>query len=302
MRVKWPNCFKVRPEGDVALEPRYRLALAAGTLVILQCAAIGLTPLPSAPIAISFILIGFVLGTMFGSAAIAAAWSAWGPYSWFVRIPLSVLWLVLLLLALSFGWGVPDEDASIAMALCLSGEWLLLQIPFWGLTLGFGLQLQHRDAVSTASKGRFGQFGIAHLMIVTAVVGVIFGIGRLLAPWVVAHFPNSSDMFIFIFLAVAAMTFSLPIILAGFLPRGGLIAVPLVMLLVAGATYWEMPLLHSTVGGGPTIYHLIWINVFTVLTVLIFVLTARVCGYSFALARATSSRSSEVPVENSTQA
>src|SRR5688500_6078532 len=112
-----------------------------------------------------YIGLGHLLGTLFGQTSVLAAWSAFGPLPWYVRLPLAVVWLVLLLVAVVINMtlhGGPEEILLLLFA-CLVGQWLVMQVPLWALALSYGLALRHRSEIDPATEnngpGKL-QFGI----------------------------------------------------------------------------------------------------------------------------------------------
>jgi hypothetical protein len=281
------RCFPAAPSlrGVLLVIPRrYWVYLWVTPLVCAGLAAMALLDPDPGGNALECVGIGYFLGTMFGQATLAAAWAAFGPAPLLWRVPLSLGWIGLLVMALALNIGLhrgPGE-AALVIGLCLLGQWLLVQIPLWCLALGYGLHLRHVQAAGRASNPRDRQFGIRQLMILTTVVGVLLGLGRLavshLAPYITPGLDRESP--IFIFLGVAAIVVTLPLILAALLPR---LAVPavLVVLVVAGLmTAWEIPLLgmfHR--GPGPNTGHVMTINAFTAAWILAIVVAVRLCGY-----------------------
>jgi hypothetical protein len=227
--------------------------------------------------------IGYILGTMFGQTTLAAAWTALGPLKLIWRLPLSMAWLALLVTAMTvnFGGNGPEEFILVVAA-CLLGQWMLVQLPLWGLALGYRLRLRHGSQAHLPVDRREGQFGIRQLMIFTAIVAVIFGVGRLVAANLSLQFNQGAaeGVPIFIFLAVAAILVTLPLVLAMLLPRFGAISVALLLGLVALATAWELPLLSTIHSGpGPDTMHLVWINGFTAAWIIAFMAALRLSGY-----------------------
>lgn len=264
---------------------RYRVFFWAAPLVALGWLLLAfLDPDPPGRLG-EYVGIGFFLGTMFGQTTTASAWTAFGPAPIVWRLPLSFLWVVMLALALGINVGMnggPDE-AFVVIGLCLIGQWFLVQLPLWGLAMGYGLRLRHRDDLGAASDPRERQFGIRQLLIITTIVAVAFGIGRLIVPRL--GFTSDGEAPIFIFLAVAAIVITLPMLLASLLPRLALPATLVTLVLIALATAWELPMLRSTgVGrrGGPDAMHFVWINAFTTLWLLALVLVVRLNGYALA--------------------
>src|SRR5688500_13129793 len=106
------------------------------------------------------------------------------------------------------GRGSKPRQSSAAPCLA-SGCWC--SFPLWLLVVVYRLKLRQADLAGHGSDPRDWQFGIGQLLIVTAMVAVVLGIGRQL----VIHFGDrlrgaGPDGPIFIFLAVAAAILSLP--------------------------------------------------------------------------------------------
>jgi hypothetical protein len=228
------------------------------------------------------------LGAFFGQTTLASAWAALGPGPLRWRLPLSLVWVALLPLVLVINIAIHHPgEGEIAMVIvgvggCLLGQWLVVQLPLWTLALGYGLRLRHVDDAEDRHDQRERQFGIRHLMVITAIVGVIFGVGRIVVSWQGESFRPESDVLVFVFLGAAAIALTLPLLLAGLLPRRAVLAVLVVLGLIGVATVWELTLLHAVPGappGGPGFGDLIGINAFTAATILAAVAVVRLNGY-----------------------
>ena len=262
--------------------PHYRILLVALTLIALSWLLIAFLNIE----AIEHIGIGIVLGLLFGHATLAAGWTAFGPGPLLVRLPLSLVWLAGCVLAFTINvfWygGGPDLAFATVFSVCLLAQWMIVQAILWALAIGYGWRLRHKHATHQGGSYRERQFGIRQLMILTAIVAVVLGIGRLVITNLPATIDSGRDTVILIFLGVAAIVMTLPLLLAALLHRYWLPAVLVTSLLVALATAFELPLLNQFIagaGGGPDALHLIYINLFTSLWILVFVLAVRLCGY-----------------------
>src|SRR3954468_17813278 len=75
--------------------------------------------------------IGFIVGTMFGQTTLASAWTALGPLPLLWRLPLSLCWIAILLIALLVNLAVHsnpnDIEILLVLGACLTGQWLLVQ-------------------------------------------------------------------------------------------------------------------------------------------------------------------------------
>jgi hypothetical protein len=231
-----------------------------------------------------YVTIGFFLGSVFGQTTLAAAWAALGP-GWIAwRIPLSLVWVAMLPVAIAINLEIHTgpNDGALLIGACLFGQWVMVQLPLWVLAIGYGLRLRHVDDSEKTSNSQARQFSLRHLMVVTAIVGVVFGTGRILTPWLGGLLGMQREAPAFIFLAVAAFILTLPLLLAGLLSRWAIPAVLFVLTLIGFATAWEVTLLQMLPGGagaGPETDHFIWINIFTAATILAGVALLRLNGY-----------------------
>jgi hypothetical protein len=265
-----------------------RLAVTTLAFIAASCLLLPVVE-PDGP-AGDYVGIGFLLGTLFGQTNVAAAWVALGPGPLNWRLPLSLMWVGLLVACLAMNVAIHGgpNSAVFELGACFLGQWLIVQFPLWTLALGYGLRLRHCDDRRAGAAPQERQFGLRQLMVFTAVVGVILGVGRaIVIAFVPARAGISGDTYIFIFLAVAAVVMSLPLVIASLLPRLALVATVAGLALMALATFWELPLLNQLkgAGGGPDTLHLVWINLFTAAWVLAFTVIARLHGYHLRAAR-----------------
>jgi hypothetical protein len=190
---------------------RDRIFLWAAPLIFLQWLGTALIEPNSGRGWLEYVSIGFFFGAFFGQTTLAAAWAALGPGPLRWRIPLSLVWVAMLPVAIAINvaiHGGPD-GAAFVIAGCLFGQWLLVQLPLWALAIGYGLRLRHVDEGEETQDRRELQLGIRHLMVITTVVGVILGVGRISMNWLGAPFRLDPEAPIFIFLAVAAIALTL---------------------------------------------------------------------------------------------
>jgi hypothetical protein len=230
------------------------------------------------------VIVGYLIGTTFGHATLASAWTAFGPLPLILRLPLALLWLAVSVACIALNVWVHSGPAEIPMALgaCVLGQYAVLQLPFWALALGMGVRLCSREPGGLSPNPREYQFGIRQLMVFTAIIAVIFGLGRLVVTRLGPHLSleGGPELPILIFLVVASIVMTLPLLLAGLLPRYWWQAVLVVLLFIGVATAFEVPLINSFArGGGPDVWHVVWLNTFTSAWILALVLVARVSGY-----------------------
>ncbi len=262
---------------------RYRILIWAPLVLVFQWIAIA-TIEPDGSGSFEYVGIGFFLGSVFGHTTLAAAWAALGPGRVWWRVPLSLVWVATLPVAIAINLGLNNgpDDAVVVIGVCLFGQWLIVQLPLWALAIAYGLRLQHVDDWGKIQDRSSRQFSLRHLMIVTTIVGVILGAGRILIGWLGESFRLDREAPAFIFLAAAAVILTLPLLLAGLLPRWAIPAVLVVLTLIGLVTAWELTLLQMVPGGGgpgPDTGHFVWINAFTMVTVLMGVLLLRLNGY-----------------------
>lgn len=236
---------------------------------------------------LGFIPAGLIFGTLFGQTTLAAAWCALGPLPLAWRMPLSLLWIAALVG--SFFVNVlrhpgPAEFIYL-LAASLLGQWLIVQAILWGLAIAYGWRLHFQlaaDDTGGTPRQRDRQFGIRQLMIVTAIIGVLLGTGRIILTNLPPdmHFPGQ-EVGVVIFLAVSAILITLPLLVAAFLPRVAVVSCVVLLVVIGVATAWQFPLLALV---DPTVpkevaYLLFALNFFAAAWILAFVAAARLCGY-----------------------
>jgi hypothetical protein len=260
-----------------------KLAIFASALGFVALCSIAFVPpeFPRVPELVGFC---FILGTMYTQVTLAAAWMAFGPLPFLWRLPLSLASVASLILAFGVNLSLydgPGWELIIVLGGCLLAQWLIAQVPLWGLGLAYGVRVLHPSQLQRQPDPRERQFGIRELLIFTTIIGVILGLGRAL----VANMPRTVGVDhavgIFAFLSVAAILLSMPLLIAGLLPHYWRRAIAIGLLVIVAATIGELPLLNSTVGpaGGPDASHLALINAFTSAWVLVYIVVIRRAGY-----------------------
>lgn len=116
-------------------------------------------------------------------------------------------------------------------------------------------------------------------MILTVIVAVVLGLGRATVASMAASLDKSGDVFAFVFLAVAGILMSLPLLLAALLPRRAVLSVLVLLVLIAAVTWGELPLLRQLGGGGPDFWHFAWINFFQTAWIVFVVALLRAFGF-----------------------
>jgi hypothetical protein len=268
--------------------PDRRWMVALGALGLLAAALVTIVAVKSEPqpTPLVYVTIGAVFGTLFGLATLAGAWAALGP-GWLVwRQPLSLVCLAVLVVALGIHYrvhrGPGDFNVLVMFGSGIFAQWIMTQAVLWTIVGGFGVRLTRNSAVLATGSGS-PQFGIRSLMIVTAVIAVLLGLGRILVPPIIKRI-DFGPFVIIGYLAIAGVLMLIPLLLAALVPRGAWWAVPVVLVLGALATAAELPLLNTFRtfaggGGGPEPGHFIGINSFQAAWALAFAGLVRWGGY-----------------------
>jgi hypothetical protein len=264
---------------------RYRVVLWVGPLVVLHwLCVVFVDDDPTSPF-IQALFVALFWGMLFGHTAVAAAWTAFGPESLAFRLPLALVWVtgVVVVTAVNLSLHGGPSEMAIYIGVGVFGQWLILQFPLWGLVIGFSLRLQHIDDVGPES-GQPQQFTIRQVIGLTALVGVIFGIGRIVAPSALQSLDtHTSFAKIIAFLGVAQVVLTLPLLLASLLHRFAIPGVLLALTLILVSVIWEVPLLNAMVSGSAAPMRvLIAMNAGTALTMLVLLMAVRLNGYSLA--------------------
>ena len=257
--------------GGPRLQPRNTF-IWTGSLLALNWLTLAFLS-PNAPGDV--VLIGYFLGSLYAHATLSATWLAFGPGRFVWRVPLSILWLLSLLLAIAIGLSSEAWEAIGVVGTCVLGQWLMLLVPLCATRLVLGVALRRPCEIENEDKKPM-RFGIRHLLIAMFASGSILGIGRVALPLV----PIANHEFMaFLFLAVAAVVITIPLIFASFIQRYALAGVISSLVFIAIATVWERPMLSALGGSGPGIDHFIAINAVMATLVLIITGIVRRNGY-----------------------
>ena len=218
--------------------------------------------------------IGYICGSLFGQTTLAAAWAAYGPGRPSFRIPNSLLWVTLLAVAVGINGASQgqDIDGAIVVGTCLFGQWLLLLIVFWGIARVFQVQLQRANEGSGGTETRPWQFGIRHLLVLTATTGAILGVTRLIAGNI-TELVRSVDPFVSIMLGAVLLTW--PLVFATLVRRYAWLGILICLLLISVLTAFEPLFLNA----GSLSDHFISVNAFTSAVVVFGTLAMRTNGY-----------------------
>jgi hypothetical protein len=276
------------------IDPRWRAALWVGPVIVLALLLIASVRSEPRSKPLEYVTIGVVFGTFFGQAILAAAWTALGPLRLIWRLPLSLAWLAASVGALAanislFGPG-GEREIVVVFGTVAFGQWLLAQMPLWGLAVGYGLRVRHASEAGPAQDRQQRQFGIRELLIVTTIVAVVLAIGRaIVAAAASTMVMEPGPLFIISFLAIAGIILILPLVLAALLPQHALAASLVMLMLIGLGTAAELPLLVALKpppgGPGPEIWHFYAINGFQCVWVLAVIAALRRAGYRLVGAR-----------------
>jgi hypothetical protein len=228
----------------------------------------------------------FMFGTLFGQTTLAASWTALGPGPLRWRLPLSLLWIASLPAAIAINNGVHQPIAVagdlLVIGVFIFGQWTIAQAPLWALAIWLGLRLHRADDSADGPDHRERQFGIRHLLLIMAVVGVLIGVERIM----VGDLSGLSMLCLCAmsfnsFLALAAVVLPLPLLLAGLLRRWAIPAVLAALMLIGFATAGVLAIETAVLGSTlwPDLRDFVAINAFTAVTILAAAVVLRLNGY-----------------------
>ncbi len=262
------------------MRSKFTLPITVLALVMFTFAGIAFYPLRGRQ---EHLGIGLLLGSLYGHSTLVSGWIVFGPGGW-PRLPLAVVWLaafpcVFFINTILYGGNPGVEVVWLSAGVII----LLVQGLAWPIRFWLGLRIckPMRDHDNSDESLIARQFGIQHLMIVTTVVAVIIGSGRLLLPYLSRWLVSSHEEAIFAFLIIAACIICIPLVFAILGMRKPVLATLVLLAFTAFATYSELPLLASLgmTTGGPDWLHLTLINAFSLLPVLIVCVALRLADY-----------------------
>jgi hypothetical protein len=230
------------------------------------------------------IFIGVIFGSAFSSTTVAAAWASFGPKRLLLRLPLALLWAALVGLSMDITNRVAGGSEPFGyFTLMTSVLWLAALVPFWIVSFAFGLKLRHQKTAPPPSAVQLHrQFGIRQLMIFTAFIAVVLGIGRWQLEFLSETLFTSFNL-IWVFLSVSQIAISVPLICATMLPRYVPAGVIISLLLIAGVTAAQVSLGKHLVSGlfvnEPSLFTAM--NLSSVVWVFLFAAVVRFSGYHF---------------------
>lgn len=267
-----------------------------GVAIACGWAFVALVPLPGMPP--ERIIAGLLLGTIYGQATLAAVWTAIGPFRFRYRLLLALVCLGGMFAALGILASHSPIAGTLMIGVSMVVQWVLVQLPLWCLVWWNGLRIQHVQAAAPTRSVPSGQFGIRQLMVFTAVIAVLLGVGRMLVvavdwnralPGVVVH-----EAPIFGFIVLVNTLYTLPLALAVLMRRWNLLAWFIGAAMVAAATQVEVAVIERMIQGRPNadLNVLLWtMNLCQSVWVVALLAILRVTGYRLA----TTSQSGESP-------
>lgn len=255
--------------------------ITAAVFAVVSGVVIALLPEPRPPNNIwHYTIIGILFGGIFGNTTAASIWSSLGEGRHLVRSVLAILWMIALIVGLAlmvFRGNGPNRGVVVDVSTCIVVQSCLIQIPMWLLRVWCGIRLVKPTGESTTAPERM-QFGIVHMMIVTAIVAVLLGVGQGMVRLIgVTRLGGNGEWGIFLYLAIAAVLVTLPIVVATLIERRQLLAILAAVVFVGLATASEYPLMVAMglQRSGPDFFHILGINVVSSLVVLLHGLALR---------------------------
>ena len=248
------------------------LIIAVAGYLTLVCCVIVVFPLR--PPGGQHFTVGLAFGSLFGFTILPPNWIAFGPGNRMVRWPLACLMLIAVPLSLSFEAGReigPIVLSQIAITVCLF---------LFAALLRFQLRIRLMKPTEPETmplRVVVTQYGIRHLMILTAVIAVLLSVGRVIVP-LLSRF-RMNDLPVWAFLAFSSCVICVPILLSLLTLRNSFWPTISILGLSILATWNEVSLLASLKLRGPDFFHFVWINFFTLLPVLLVAVGLRRCGY-----------------------
>jgi hypothetical protein len=196
--------------------------------------------------------VGLMLGTVYGQVTVAAAWTALGSAQFAGRVLPAVLGVGGLSVAIAFmagkGTAVSLNDVALVGGSML-GQFVLLALVLLGLRARLRLRMdrltrQEATEQTQAGIGFRPQFAIRQLMVVTALVAVTLGIGRILVEAIdwqaLANNPVGREAPIFTYVVLVNVLFTVPLALAALVRQGVVLACAIGLAFIAGATWLEI--------------------------------------------------------------
>lgn len=258
-----------------------RIKIIVLAVLLLFVNLVVLAVLPDASGVSEEAIIGYVLGSIYAHAFLAAAWCNFGPGRPIVRWTISPVWVAgaLLVVVIHFErHGVSSSELWTIGGL-LYCQWFVSILIMGTVAIFSGVRLRsmQSNAIPTTSQQSF-RFNIRDLLIIISVSAVLLAIGRTTLQNFVIPAGNS-DFIIFAYLSIAAILITLPLGLSMLMGGRSLLALPLALIWLVAATVMEVSLFSDSGLSGPNKWHLIAINGFSTVVVLLIVGLLSWAGY-----------------------
>ncbi len=209
-------------------------------------------------------------GTMAGQAMAAAAWLALGPASLVWRLPVSISWpLLSYFVSREFirqGEFAGEHDLGLFLIVLWIATFLLVGWLQWAT----GWRLRFAASTAPAEQRLDWQFTTRELLVITAVVAGLLGVGRQVLPEFLRTTWLSGTWGYWTFWLVSQLSFGVPLLCVALRPQSrwkviavGLLLASLVALIVDRYCGNWFPFWHlGHVAFPPTIVSVIWVTLF----------------------------------------
>jgi hypothetical protein len=280
--------------GERLLIGAYALAIA---YVVVSGVGVWLAPMPKGmgDVAVLF-------GVLLGHNTCANLWMSLGTGSYRTRCNWGVPWMAFLMIAFAVraayvSAGNPVGIAFFALfaAVGLVVQASLVRALLWMLHVCFGIELTegtHSDQIA----GKRRQFGIAQLMAFVTMMAVVFAVGQGLSQLLYVYdILFETPVPLFLFLVAISVVVTLPMAAACLDYRYPVVAVTMAVLIVAGVTVLEVPVLAAANMRGTNDFDLAVlakINAMTSLIVLGYGLGLRFFGFRLTMGKTSPTRAS----------
>lgn len=272
--------------------PRQRVKYYVAGLSFIMVFCVGITmilALTEGSIANEYIVVGLLFGQCYGTTISLGLWASLGQGKYLIRMLLTLcafgaITVALFLgILLSLGYYRFDYLFSIFIAGSMLAQLALTQVILVTVRMVYGLRVVKRE--SLLQDGSNFQFGIIHIMALTLMVAVLLAAGQGILATVKFESREMEGVAVFSFLSMLGILMALPLGLASLVAHRFVLAVlfALVGVTLIGVSA-PMVLERLRLRDKPDQYHLMSINLATVLVVLIFTLGLRLLGYRLTFA------------------
>lgn len=239
-----------------------------------------------------YVMISLWLGTIYAQSSIAAGWLILATPQLGWRLITSIGWVAGLSLAFTVGlfWsqsGPPTEMLFLAVGLVMA--------QFIVSTIGWGVirWLFKTRLIDVTSEGTntisSQQFKLAQLFVLTTIVAVLLAVGRGLLSQLDIFDTQGlmlRELTTFGVLLICAMLLCFPLLVAFFVGQRAWIGVVSLCLAIAVMTFFESLIFeHGISAPGPDVWHLVGMNLVTVLWLIAFGTLGRWSGLRLQICR-----------------